>query len=397
MKDLLFLVHRIPFPPNKGDKIRSYRLLCYLAERFRVHLGTFIDEKSDWRYVDRVNRLCASSHILSLRPDYAKLASLLGLVSGQPLSVHYYRNRSMRCWVREAIDQYAIRNVLVFSSAMAQFVPASMDGLRLIDFVDVDSDKWRQYAGGKPWPLSWIYAREARYLLHHDRTIAKNFDQCFFVSQAEAAVFKNLAPESYDKTHYFNNGVDTDYFSPQREYEKPYGEDDPVLVFTGAMDYWANVDAVVWFVHVVFPEIRKMVPNTRFYIVGSNPAQAVKALEKIGGVVVGGRVDDVRPYLHHASIAVASLRIARGIQNKVLEAMAMNKPVLATPAAMEGIPLCDGVEVCVSDDPLCLAQQAVRILKNSGNKGIGRSNRDFVLMNYNWSDNLKTLDSFLPI
>jgi sugar transferase (PEP-CTERM/EpsH1 system associated) len=395
MNDLLYLVHRIPYPPNKGDKIRSYHILRHLSERFRVHLGTFIDDDNDWQYVAQLNSLCASSHILPLRPGYAKLTSLYGLLSGEPLSVRYSRNRSMQGWVNQAICNHAIRKVLVYSSAMAQYVPADMEGLKLIDFVDVDSDKWRQYASGKHWPLSWIYQREGRTLLQYDRNVAKNFQQSFFVSEAESALFKNLAPESHDRIHFFNNGVDTEYFSPDREYRNPYRIDGPVLVFTGVMDYWANVDAVTWFARSVFPLIRTAVPNARFYIVGSRPTNPVKALEKIAGVSVTGRVDDIRPYLFHAALSVAPLRIARGIQNKVLEAMAMNKPILATSPAMEGIPLSDPVEITVSDDPQCLADQAVRILKESSDRSNRRTNTEFVLMNYSWSSNLKKLDTFL--
>ncbi|MCI0653774.1 MAG: TIGR03087 family PEP-CTERM/XrtA system glycosyltransferase [Methylococcaceae bacterium] len=395
MKDLLFLVHRIPYPPNKGDKIRSYHLFRHLAERFRVHLGTFVDDHNDSQYIDPVKSLCASSHIVPFRPGLAKLTSLTALISGEPLTLRYYPNRSMRRWVKDVIAKHAIRKVLVYSSVMAQFVPASIQALKLIDFVDVDSDKWRQFASRKNWPLSWIYQREGGCLLRYDRRIAENFDQCFFVSKAEAAFFENLAPESRERIHFFNNGVDADYFSPDREYPNPYGNDDPTLVFTGAMDYWANIDAVNWFSQKVFPEIRQGVPDARFYIVGSKPANQVKMLEKIAGHRVTGRVDDIRPYLHHATVAVTPLRIARGIQNKVLEAMAMNKPILATPAAMDGIPPGDGLEISVSEDPRFLAEQAIRLLKKIGDQRNCRANREFVLIHYNWSDNLKKLDTFL--
>lgn len=396
MNDLLFLSHRIPYPPNKGDKIRSYHLFKYLSERFRVHLGTFIDDDNDLQYIDRVKSLCASCHIVPFRPDLAKWKSLAGLLRGEPLALHYYPNRSMRRWVEAVTTKTAIRRVFVYSSVMAQFVPASVKALKLIDFVDVDSDKWRQYANGKLWPMSWIYEREGRSLLRYDRRIAANFDRCFFVSEREALLFKNLAPESRARVDFFSNGVDTEYFSPDRDYPNPYRNDDPILVFTGAMDYWANIDAVNWFTHRVLPQIRQSFSGIRFYIVGSRPPAQVKALEKVSGVTVTGRVDDIRPYLHHARIAVASLRIARGVQNKVLEAMAMAKPLLATPAAVDGIPLSDGLEISVSDDPRWLAEQAVRLLITSGNRVNDRANREFVLMNYNWISNLRRLDPFLP-
>ncbi len=394
MKDLLFLAHRLPFPPNKGDKIRSWHLLRYLSDRFRVHLGAFIDDDDDWQYTGYVNTLCASSRILPLRTVYVKLRCLCGLLSGEPLSVRVYRSRSMRDWVAQVIREYRIQNVLVFSSAMAQFVPASIEGLKVMDFVDVDADKWRQYASGKNWPFSWIYERESRYLLRYDRAIAEQFDRCFFVSEAEAGLFKNLAPESRDKVDYFGNGVDTEYFSPDRKYPNPYGQGGPVLVFTGAMDYWPNVDAVVFFARRVFPLVQAEIPNARFYIVGSRPATAVQALQKTAGVVVTGRVKDIRPFLQHAALPVAPLRIARGVQNKVLEAMAMDKPVLATPLAIGGIPQSNAADILVAEDPRDLAGQAVQSL-NRGDRNNDRANREFVLRNHNWSRNLQKLDDIL--
>jgi sugar transferase (PEP-CTERM/EpsH1 system associated) len=394
LKDLLFLAHRIPYPPNKGDKIRSLHLLRHLSGRFRVHLGAFIDDDEDWQYVDDVNALCASSCILPLRPAVAKLRSLFGLVSAEPLSVRYYRSRAMRDWVTKVMRESRIRNVVVFSSAMAQFVPASIEGLKVMDFVDADSEKWRQYASTRHWPFNWIYARESRYLLRYDRAIAAQFDRSFFVSEAEAALFKNLAPESRGKIDCLGNGVDTEYFSPDREYPDPYGNEGPVLVFTGAMDYWPNVDAVSFFTARVFPLIRAKILNARFYIVGSRPATAVKALQKTAGVVVTGRVNDIRPFLHHAALSVAPLRIARGVQNKVLEALAMNKPVLATPPAMEGILRSAEADILVAENPEDLAGQAVQVLHRGDNKN-ARANRELILRNYSWSRNLQKLDTIL--
>lgn len=336
-ENLLFLSHRIPYPPNKGDKIRSFHLLQYLSRRYTVHLGTFIDDPDDWKYAEDVRRMCGQCCLLALHPKSARLLSLSGLVSGQALTLPYYRNRALQIWVDKVMTDLAVEKVVVFSSAMAQYVEKFGHAMRIMDFVDVDSDKWTQYAKSRSWPLNLIYRREGKLLEAYEREIASEFDASFFVSTSEADLFRALASESSSRIHAYCNGVDSDYFSPDRHYPNPYAPGEQAIVFTGAMDYWPNIDAVTWFAREVLPMVFREKPDANFYIVGSNPATAVTQLGSLPGITVTGRVDDVRPYLAHARLAVAPLRIARGIQNKVLEAMSMAKPVVASPQALEGI------------------------------------------------------------
>ncbi|MDB5794073.1 MAG: glycosyltransferase, partial [Noviherbaspirillum sp.] len=196
MQDILFLVHRIPYPPNKGDKIRSYHMLKHLSRRYRVHLGTFVDDKQDWAYVDKVMDLCEETCFVEMNPAICKMRSIAGLVFNEPLSLPYYRNSEMQAWVNNLLKQRPIKNILVFSSAMAQYVQDADTLHRVIDFVDVDSDKWKQYAASKPWPLSWLYRRESRQLLAFEQRIAREFDSATFVSEAEANLFRRLAPDA---------------------------------------------------------------------------------------------------------------------------------------------------------------------------------------------------------
>jgi sugar transferase (PEP-CTERM/EpsH1 system associated) len=266
---------------------------------------------------------------------------------------------------------------------------------RVADLVDVDSDKWRQYADTQSWPYSAIYRRESRALLRFERQIAQRFDATVFVSAAEAGLFRRLAPESADRVWHVNNGVDADYFSPERTYVNPYGDDGQVLVFTGAMDYWPNVDAVVSFANAVFPAIRRKVPAARFYIVGARPAPEVKMLAELPGVSVTGAVTDMRPYLAHASLAVAPLRMARGVQNKVLEAMAMAKPVLASPQAAEGIEAHIGSELLVAGDEAEFVQQASSVLERGNTAATGAAARARVLGYYAWESSLGRFEQLL--
>jgi sugar transferase (PEP-CTERM/EpsH1 system associated) len=394
MEHLLFLAHRIPYPPNKGDKIRSFHLLRHLAQRYHVHLGAFIDDEHDWQYADKVRESCATTCFARLAPLTARLRSLGGLLAKRSLSVDYYRDSGLQAWVAHTVRQHAVSRVLVFSSAMAQYAWAIPNARRVIDFVDIDSDKWRQYADNQRWPMNWLYRHEARQLLHYERQAAQAFDAALFVSEAEARLFRQLAPESAGKTSFVNNGVDTDYFSPAIPFTNPYPEGAAAMVFTGAMDYWPNVDAVCWFAHEVLPAVRKAYPSARFYIVGTRPTVQVRALAALPGVHVTGAVEDVRPYLAHARFAVAPLRIARGIQNKVLEAMAMAKPVIVSAQALEGIHAEPGREIMLARDAAQFAAAAGMQLSNP-NHDLGRKAREKVIHAYSWESNLLRIDSLL--
>ena len=391
MDHLLFLTHRIPYPPNKGDKIRSYHLLKHMAQHYHVHLGTFIDDEDDWQYVDKVKALCGETYFGKLNPATARYGSLTAMLTGRPLTLDYYRDAGLRRWVADLLEQHPVDRFLVFSSAMAQFVPPRAVGTRVIDFVDIDSDKWAQYADKKSWPMNLVYRREARKLLDYERRIAGEFDASLFVSQTEARMFRTMAPEHAHKIAAFTNGVDTDYFSPDHVLENPYTPDEQAIVFTGAMDYWPNVDAVDWFAREIFPGVRRNHPAAVFYIVGSKPSVQVQALARLPGVKVTGRVEDVRPYIAHARLAVAPLRIARGIQNKVLEAMAMASTVVVTPQALEGICATPGAELLLAADSSDFTATVNAQLARP-NSAIGGAARALVIAHYGWTSNLASVD-----
>jgi len=395
MQELLYLVHRIPYPPNKGDKIRSYHLLKHLSQNHHIHLGTFIDDEKDWEYVEKVKEFCIETCFVKLHPLVARMRSLSSMFTNHPLTLPYYRDTDLQVWVNNLLERRPIKNILVFSSAMAQYVDESCSTHRVIDFVDVDSDKWRQYSKTRPWPLNWLYQRESKLLLDYERKIAKDFDIATFVSETEANFFKQLAPETAASITYFNNGVDADYFSPRNVYSNPYLSNINTLVFTGAMDYWANVDSVEWFARNVFPSIRAQLPSVEFYIVGSHPTARVMALAASPGITVTGSVKDIRPYIAHASLVVAPLRIARGIQNKVLEAMAMEKTVIVSPQAAEGICALHSQELFVENDERGFADRVIAQIKDGPNVTMGHAARTRVLKDYNWEKILDRVDALL--
>jgi sugar transferase (PEP-CTERM/EpsH1 system associated) len=397
MEDLLLLIHRIPYPPNKGDKIRSYHLLKHLAQHYRVHLATFVDDPEDWQYVPHVEALCASSHFAGMNPLLARVRSLSALVKNRSLSLEYYRDAGLARWVDQTLAAHDIERVLVFCSPMAQYAERHRGARRVIDFCDIDSEKWRQYAEQKSFPMNLVYRYEARQLLRYERQVARDYDASLFVSAPEAELFRRLAPESSPKIGYFSNGVDTDYFSPDLAHASPFAAGERALVFTGAMDYWPNIDAVKWFAAEVFPALRQRFADVRFYIVGSRPAPAVLALAQQDGIVVTGTVPDVRPYIAHAAAAVAPLRIARGVQNKVLEAMAMATAVVVSPQALEGIDAVPGSELVLAGDAPAFVDACATLLEGqaSASAAIGSAARAKVQRRYSWSSNLACIGESL--
>lgn len=392
MGSILYLVHRLPYPPNKGDKVRSYHLLKHLSHRHRVHLGTFVDDPDDLQHVDTVRAICADTHVVRLNPKMAKFHSLRGLVNDEPLTLPYYRDAKLQAWVDQTCTHGRIDAIVVFSAAMAQYVPANSSVPVLVDFVDVDSAKWSQYAGQHGWPMSWLYRREGRLLLAYERAVAQRATRSFFVTQNEADLFVRAAPECSATVGAISNGVDAEYFAPEHLFASPFSADEMAVVFTGAMDYWPNVDAVSWFVAQVLPALRLQFPQARFHIVGRAPSAVVLGLAG-DAVVVTGTVADVRPYLRHAAVVVAPLRIARGIQNKVLEAMAMARPVVASIESAAAVDARPGDELLVARDAAeFVASVAALLAEPVRAASIGTAARQAVLARYSWEAHLAGID-----
>ena len=299
-------------------------------------------------------------------------------------------------WVSDVLARETYDAVFVYSSAMAQYVMnQDLRGARLImDFVDVDSDKWRQYASETKGPMGLIYRREAKRLLAFDRAVAARADAGLFVSDAEAALWRTLAPQAAGKTYGVANGIDCRYFSPRHVWSNPFSGDGPHFVFTGTMDYLPNIDAVTWFAKNVFPHLAAARPGATFTIVGAKPSSDVVALASQAGIHVTGRVADVRPYLAYAHAAVAPMRIARGIQNKILEAMAMAKPVVTTDQGLEGIDAEPERHLLVADTADAFFRACLRAIEPDA-AAIGLAARRLMEDSYTWNSRLAGLDRIL--
>ncbi len=401
MPDLLFLMQRLPYPLIKGEKIRNFHILNYLTRWYDVHFGCLIDDPADFQHIDTIKALCASMFTAPLDRRRAKLTCMSGLLTGEPLSVTFFRDRGLRHWVEDIMTRVKPAMTFVNSSNMAPYIlDLPPTGKRVVELGDVDSEKFRSYSETAGPPMRQIYRREWRLVEQLERRVARECDYSVLVSEAEAALFRTKVPEAASKIVGISNGVDHRYFDPSREYPAPFDPSVPAFVFTGTMDYAPNCDAVVWFATEVLPRIRRAQPKARFFIVGSNPAEAVKRLTKLDGVTVTGRVPDVRPYVFHATAAVGPMRIARGIQNKVLEAMAMGKPVIVTSGALEGIDATPGREVILADDAETFANAAIRLIGADGavtpeGEALGLAARRLILERYEWNACLSGFDDLM--
>jgi sugar transferase (PEP-CTERM/EpsH1 system associated) len=393
--NLLYLVHRMPYPPDKGDKVRSYHLLRHLAERHRVFLGTFADDPADLRHLGTLRQWCAGLHVVPMNPRAAKLRSLAGLATGEPLSVRAWRDAGLRRWVRETVAREAIDAGVLYSSAVAQYADELGGRPLIVDFVDVDSAKWSAYAERHAWPLSWLYRREGRTLLAYERAVASASRRSFFSTAQETALFTGLAPEAAPVCEAMTNGVDASHFAPDPALPSPFAAGERAIVFTGAMDYWPNVDAVGWFAREMLPALRRTRPDLHFWIVGRSPAPAVQALAG-EHVHVTGTVPDVRPYLQHAAAVVAPLRLARGIQNKVLEAMAMGQAVVAAQGCVQVLQAEAGRDIVPAAEAGDFVRELGALLDDPTRaRAVGAAARQRVLRNYAWSAHLSAIDRHL--
>lgn len=394
--DILFLCHRIPFPPDRGDKIRSYHLLKRLAEVAPVHVGCFADDDRDMGFAGEMAQITTSQCVL-MRNRSKVVAGLTGLARRQSLLISLFDHPGLHRWVAQTLAERPIRAVVGYSAQMAHFVPMlPADVPFLMDFVDFDSAKYASYGAQGGGPMGWINRREGRVLLDFERRTAARADISSFVSEAEAVLFRAACGLGPDRVVAIENGVALDYFDSAARFPSVERAEGPLLVFTGQMDYRPNIEAVESFARQTLPAIRTVHADARFAIVGRNPAKAVEALSALPGVIVTGGVPDVRGWLAAADVVVAPLRIARGIQNKVLEAMAMGRPVVASPQAAEGIDATDEAHFLIAANPAEEAAKVVALLADPARaQRLGLAARARMEERYRWSSTLAHLPDLL--
>jgi sugar transferase (PEP-CTERM/EpsH1 system associated) len=397
---LIFLCQRTPFPPIKGDRITTYNFLRHLATRYRVYLGTFYDDPADAQGIAALEAMVEGLHIEAIRKPWAFGRALPRWLAGEPVSFALFRSGRLERWLRDVWHRHSPQAIVAYSSNVATYavdaIPARAGVRRVLIFADVDSEKFSAYAERARGLRRWIFRLEARRVAREERRLSQRGDAVTLVTEEEAALFRSIHGEGAANVVVLPNGVDTSVFDPARYPDAPFAAGGPVFVFTGAMDYPPNVEAVDWFTKEVFPKLRRAFEGARFMIVGSNPSPRVRQLGEAPGVVVTGRVPSTAAYLAHASVAVAPLRIARGVQNKVLEAMAMARPIVATEAAMTGLAAVPGRDLLCAESAAEWVDACVRLLSDAElATRMGRAARRLVEQNYNWEAQFSKLDAML--
>lgn len=383
---LFFVSRRVPFPPDRGDKIAVYNQIRHLAQAHEVHVFCLADGQEDIANVAGLQDCAASVTAVPVSPVHGRLRAFRALLGTEPLSVAMLHEAKLHGLIRRGVAELRPDLIIVYSSNMAQFAEPFAHIARIMQFADLDSRKWRDYAVRTAPPMRWVYALEARRLLEYERRIAREFSYSLVCTVAEAEDFHALIPDR--SVTIVRNGVDLAYFRAAGVAKRPGS-----LVFTGVMNYAPNVDAVRWFCADIMPLIRKDVPEVTLTICGSRPTRSVRRLAEVPGVSVTGPVPDVRPYLDQAEVFVAPLRLARGIQNKVLEAMAMGLPVVASCAAWRPTEIPQGEGIVGADAPGDFAAHIVRLLRDLRYREVmGQRARDTVERSYGWAAQLAALD-----
>jgi sugar transferase (PEP-CTERM/EpsH1 system associated) len=389
--NILFVCHRLPYPPNRGGKIRSFNMIRHFAEKHSVVVASLAHSQEELKQGEGLKDFC-DEVIAEVLPDSIRwLRAVKALFTTTPSSVAYFASPRLQSRIRQKMQETNFDIVFVHCAFVAQYVLDSKASVRILDYGDIDSAKWREYSHWKSLPFSAGYAIEARKLRNYEREVASRFHHCTVTTSGEEEEFQSLGVSM--PCTVIPNGVDTTYFSKDVRRMSTH----PVIVFVGRMDYYPNIDAVCFFAESIFPRIRPKVPNVEFRIIGSDPSRQVRELAKIPGITVTGHVSDVRTHLKDALLSVAPLRIARGTQNKILESMAIGLPVVATPQAAKGIQAVPGRDFLVAGKPDLFAQEVVNLLKDASlRERFARAARKQIEIAHLWPTSMGTLDGLLP-
>jgi sugar transferase (PEP-CTERM/EpsH1 system associated) len=396
MPGVLFLAHRAPFPPDRGDRIRAHHLLKALARLGPVHVGCFAEGQN--RAAEAALAQVAASHCIAPRTKPLPLAGVEAVLTGKPVSLTAFHSRRLESWVRETIARHDITAIIVFSGQMGQYVPDDFTGRLVIDLCDVDSAKFASYA--QNGERVWLNAREARLLSREEERLGARADATILISEAEAALYRSrLKNAARVNVQVIGNGIDAAFFDPDTVRPHPVVASlpGPHFVFTGQMDYRPNEQAALWVIEALMPKLRARYPQALFHVVGRNPTGRLMAQHGLPGVQVWGEVPDVRPFLAAADAVLAPLLIARGVQNKVLEAMAMARPIVLTPDAATGIAAEHGRHWLVSlPDPGATATAIEGLLADRvAALAMGAAARRFVCDHHAWEAMLAPLAALI--
>jgi hypothetical protein len=386
---ILYLCHRFPYPPKRGGKIRPFNMIRHLARTHEVAVCSLARSVQEAEEAQGIAPYCAQFHVHLVNETVQKLQMVATLPTPVTASASYFHSAAMARTVRSLLAGRRFDLIFVHCSSVAHYVSGAREVPKVLDFGDMDSQKWLEYAHYKPFPLSLGYWWEGRRLLAEEKRLARSFDLCTATTRAEWETLQSYGTGV--ASDWFPNGVDSEYFAPDG------GDYDPDLVaFVGRMDYYPNQQCMFAFCRDTLPLLKARRPGVKLAIVGADPAPAVRRLGEIEGVTVTGSVPDVRPYVRRAALTVAPLAIARGTQNKVLEAMAMGVPVVASRAAAGGVDAVPGEHLLVADTPAEQAEAIVRLLDDPAHRTrFAQAGRARVLSNHAWPQSMQRLDRII--
>jgi sugar transferase (PEP-CTERM/EpsH1 system associated) len=396
--EILFLSHRIPFPPDRGDKIRSHHVLKALARIAPVHVACFADSEHDWQEMGELAEL-AASHCLVARRKSLPLAGIEALMRREPVSLAAFHHQAIERFVGEVLASHRIETIYVFSGQMGQYIPESFGGRVVVDLVDVDSAKYEAYSERSKWPMGWIEAREGRLLRSFEERLVRRAERCLLISEEEASLFRaRLSNPAGAQISVLRNGIDVAAYDPRAVAPAPALDEaqGPHIVFTGQMDYAPNIVAARRVIEHILPAIRQHFPYAQFHVVGRAPGNELQRFDWKDGVRIWGEVPDVKPYLAAADIVTVPLEIARGVQNKVLEAMAMACPIVLTSGAATGIGAENGTHFAIEDGTEAITARIHSLLVNRGAaQAMGQAARRFVVERRSWESMLAGLPNIV--
>ncbi len=389
--NILFLCHRLHYPPKRGGKIRPFNMIRHLSRSHRVTVATVARTRAEAAEGRALAEHCHELHVAHIGSAMGWLRFAAHTATPYPATFGYFYSAALARTVRGVLAHGEIDAIVVHCSAMGPYVAGHRGCRKIMDFGDADSEKWLEYGRSAPFPLSLGFRLEASKVRRFERRLAEQFDACSVTAPREREVLREYVP---GPIHVFPNGVDGEYFRPRRPSAAPLVPNR--LIFTGNMSYRPNVEAVQDLVSGILPRVWAQRPDTELYIVGMDPAPAVRRLADGRRVIVTGRVDDIRPYFESAVAAMAPLRIARGLQNKVLEAMAMRVPVVASPQAFNGINATADRDLLVADGPEAFARAALSLLEDPARRErYAAAARACVETNHDWERILRGFETLV--
>lgn len=389
---ILFACHRLPYPPKRGGKIRPFNIIRHFAEQgHRVTVGSLARSDEELEEGQGLRDYCDKLLVGSIGKWSAVAQMVARLPTTAPSTMGYFYSAALHKDMRDEIASGEYDLVFVHCSSASQYMRSQSGIPSILDFGDMDSQKWLDYSSFKPQPLALGYWLEGTKLEREERRLAGQFDVCTCTTKAELEFLNGMEAARY--TSWFPNGVDTEFFAPDDELYDPNE-----ICFIGRMDYYPNQQAMVNFCGKILPEIQISRPATTLTIVGADPSSEIRALGSMPGVTVTGTVDDVRSYVRRAALSVAPLAIARGTQNKILESMAMGVPVVASAVAAGGVDAIPGEQILIANDDAEFGQQILNLLEDvDARNTLSTAARQRMVSHHNWASSMAMLDKIVEL